>query len=239
MAVAWSTACATQPRGKPYLREVGRRDNLSVWLVDGAYVRSNIDIEFTNFGQHYVFKFIPENELWLDEEAQHDEQEFFIEHLVVERALMARGVSYDSATGVAERIELAERKIAGDVAKVTRADGSLDASRAHIALLATTPDSVSEWIVDGRLVRSAFDIEFTEGGHDRVYDYVPKNEIWIDNDLTPAERPFVLLHELHERHLMGNGWTYESAHADANRVEAYDRHHPSELLADLAREAQP
>ncbi len=32
---------------------------------------------------------------------------------------------------------------------------------------------VQVWIVNGRLVRSVFDIDFTAGGHDYVYEFVP------------------------------------------------------------------
>jgi len=57
---------------------------------DGVYIRGHIDEEFTNFGQHYRFPFIPERELWIDAEAKDDERAFFIDHLLVEHDLMAR-----------------------------------------------------------------------------------------------------------------------------------------------------
>ena len=238
IAIVLSAACTAAHRREPYVRELSAAGGLTVWVVDGAYVRNNIDIEFTNFGQHFVFKFIPLNELWLDVEAQPDERKFFVDHLVAERALMQRGVPYDSAVDAADRIEIVERKAAGDLAKVVGPAGPRDPSKTHITLLETTPSRVSEWLVDGRLVRSAFDIEFTEGGHDYVYDYVPKNEVWIDNDLTSAERPFVILHELHERNLMAKGWTYEAAHADADKSELYARHHPGEIQEAITHEAR-
>jgi hypothetical protein len=31
-----------------------------------------MDEEFTNFGQHYRYPYIPKNELWIDQEARHD-----------------------------------------------------------------------------------------------------------------------------------------------------------------------
>ena len=54
----------------PYLQKDDTRGDYQVWIVDGAYIRGHIDEEFTNFGQHYRFPYIPENELWLDREAQ-------------------------------------------------------------------------------------------------------------------------------------------------------------------------
>ena len=49
-----------------YIEKVDERGNLQVWIVDGAYIRSHIDEEFTNFGQHYRYQYIPINELWID-----------------------------------------------------------------------------------------------------------------------------------------------------------------------------
>ncbi|MDO8491967.1 MAG: hypothetical protein Q7T04_08150 [Dehalococcoidia bacterium] len=56
----------------PYLRKADERNAIQVWLVDGAYIRTRMDEEFTNFGQHYRFKYIPQNEFWIDSEADPD-----------------------------------------------------------------------------------------------------------------------------------------------------------------------
>ena len=89
----------------PYLEKVDGRGNLQVWVVDGSHIRGHIDEEFTNFGQHYRFPFIPKNELWIDQEAKNDERRFFIDHLLVEHRLMAKGVSYDKALTDADKVE--------------------------------------------------------------------------------------------------------------------------------------
>ena len=44
-----------------------------MWVVDGSYIRGHIDEEFTNFGQHYSFLYIPKNELWIEQETKTDE----------------------------------------------------------------------------------------------------------------------------------------------------------------------
>ncbi|HLX13231.1 MAG TPA: hypothetical protein VKS81_10505, partial [Bacteroidota bacterium] len=93
----------------PYLKKVGERGNIAIWVVDGTYVRTHLDEEFTNYGQWLVFDCIPKNEFWLDKEAKADEQEFFIDHLVVEHRLMAAGVPYDDALEAADKIEMKER----------------------------------------------------------------------------------------------------------------------------------
>lgn len=220
----------------PYLKKAGQRGRISVWIVDGTYVRTHIDEEFTNYGQHYNFKYIPKEEFWIDREGKPDELKFFVDHLLVEHRLMESGVPYDQALVAADKAELAERKRAGDVKRMTKGGRLPDAKEVHVRLWKKLESVVSVWIVDGRLVRSVFDVDFTEGGHDYVYEFVPQNEVWIDNDLEEAERPYVLLHELHERNLMAQGWDYDRAHEDSSKIEYHCRHNPNELHAALGKE---
>jgi hypothetical protein len=220
----------------PYLQKDEQRGDFQVWIVDGSYIRGKIDEEFTNFGQHYRFSYIPEKEFWIDQEAEHDERQFFIEHLLVETRLMAGGMPYEQAIVQADRIERAERRKAGDVRRATQSGALPDPNTVHERLWKELENGVSVWIVNGRMVRSVFDIDYTEGGHDYVYEFVPENEVWIDDAIIQAERGYVLLHELHERNLMAKGWPYSKAHLDSSRIEYRCRHHPDELHDALATE---
>ena len=74
----------------PYLEKIDQRGNLAIWLVDGGYIRGHMDEEFTNFGQHYSFSYIPKDEFWIEKETKTDEQRFFIDHLLVEHRLMSQ-----------------------------------------------------------------------------------------------------------------------------------------------------
>lgn len=221
----------------PYLKKDETRGDYQVWIVDGAYIRGHIDEEFTNFGQHYRYSYIPKKEFWIDQEAKPDERAFFVEHLLTEHNLMAKGVSYDEALTQADLVERRERRRAGDVNKMTNRGEKLpDASAVHERLWKKLENGVSVWIVDGRLVRSTFDIDFTAGGHDHVYEFVPNGEVWIDNDIEEKERGFVLLHELHERNRMEQGLPYSKAHDESSRLEFRCRKHPDELHDALAAE---
>ncbi len=221
----------------PYLEKIDRRGNLTIWLVDGSYIRGHMDEEFTNFGQHYSFPYIPEDELWIEKETKTDERLFFIDHLLVEHHLMAKGVPYDKALVEADRIEKMERRRAGDVSRLTHHGKDLpNGHEVHVRLWKKLENGVSVWIVNGRLVRSVFDIDFTEGGHDYVYEFVPERDVWIDDAIEEKERGYVLLHELHERNRMANGWPYNKAHAESSRFEYRCRHHPDELHEALASE---
>ena len=226
-----------EKRNRPYIEKVDERGNLAVWIVDGAYIRGNIDEEFTNFGQHYRFSYIPVNELWIDREAQNDELQFFIEHLLVEHRLMVKGMPYEKALVIADLAERRERRRAGDLSLMTHKGKKLPEGKdVHQRLWRKLENGPSVWIVNGRLVRSVFDIDFTEGGHDYVYEFVPQNEVWIDDDIEESERGYVLVHELHERNRMARGWPYNKAHAEASRLEYHCRHHPDELHDKLVEQ---
>jgi hypothetical protein len=65
-------------------------------------------------------------------------------------------------------------------------------------------NGVRVWIVNGRLVRSAFDIDFTAGGHDHVYEFVPEGEVWAES----SRLEFRCRHHTDELHdaLTTEGW---------------------------------
>src|SRR5512135_2422365 len=104
---------------QPYLEKADVRGNYQVWIVDGAYIRGHIDEEFTNFGQHYRYSYIPVNEFWIDQEAEQNEYQFFIDHLLVEHRLMAQGMPYEKALPRADKEERKQRRRAGDVVQMT------------------------------------------------------------------------------------------------------------------------
>jgi len=156
-----------------------------------------------------------------------------------ENKLMSEGVDYNKAIEVADIVELKERqksllfKESNNLKKVN-IGGVI--KKIHIRQIKKYSKNIQVWIVNGELIRDLFCIDFTEGGHDKVYRFIPKNEIWIDNDILRAEFRYVLLHEMHERILMSKGLDYHSAHIDSSHIEFYCRHHPKELPVKLKQE---
>jgi hypothetical protein len=73
------------------------------------------------------------------------------------------------------------------------------------------------------------------GGNHERYEFVPENEIWIDN-ANIGEADFILLHELHESKLMAGGMSYDKAHEAANKVEQAARDDPGKLDELLKQE---
>jgi hypothetical protein len=221
---------------KPYLKKYAQVAHFTIWIVDGKFVRAHDDEEFTNFGQHYRFPFIPKSEFWIDEEHGAGEEQFFIDHLLVENKLMSEGMKYDQALERADLKEERERRKTRLIQKLAGLDRKHLIRHIHKTLLRKYSGAVRVWIVRGDLVRDLYFIDFTEGGHDKVYHFVPENEVWLDDDVGPRERRFVLLHELHERALMAKGWTYGRAHRDSSHVEYFCRSHPEKLEKMLREE---
>jgi hypothetical protein len=99
------------------------------------------------------------------------------------------------------------------------------------------PSNILVWLVDGEYVREHYDLEYVAGGHHYRYPFIPEPEVWLDETLNNREIPPTLLHELHERKRMKiDGWDYDTAHAEASRIEAEGRSVRQNLKQMLAEE---
>lgn len=203
-----------------YVKQIDKIGKIKVFIVDGFIIRRDLDEEFTNFGQHYSFGYIPKYEFWIDKEASPDERKLFTDRLMNEWKLMKK--AYEEAV----KKDKLERK------KFRKEDKD---KKFHIKLIKKIKDDVEIWKIDGKLVRDMLDIDFVEGGHEFVYNYVPKNEVWIDNDITTKERKFVILHELFERALMKKGSDYDNAHIKASEIEKELRLNPKKINDELKK----
>ena len=74
-------------------------------------------------------------------------------------------------------------------------------------------------LVDGTHVRNRLDSDFSQGGNGYAYDFVPKDEIWIDEQIDPIEWPFIAFHECEEAELMEKGMSYDKAHDMVKHLE--------------------
>lgn len=75
--------------------------------------------------------------------------------------------------------------------------------------------------VDGKYIRDNIDISFTMGSHGYENTYIPKDEIWIDDELSPYDFEALKIHELVEAKRMHDyNEPYEVAHFRANKAES-------------------
>ncbi|MEK6760369.1 MAG: hypothetical protein AABX93_00420 [Nanoarchaeota archaeon] len=215
---------------KPYFKKIMKISDFNVWLVDGNYIRGKICEDFVNMGQPALFKFIPKNEFWIAKEANSGEENFYAHHLLIENRLMKKGMSYDKAWLIAASAEKRERmksKLSKKLQKI-KSDKKIVSNNIHKKIL----EKIGElriWLVNGEAVRDKFRIDFAGGGHDKVYSFIPRNEIWIDDDLSNNERKFIIIHELKERKLMSKGRKYYDAHYVATELEDIARKKPSKV----------
>jgi hypothetical protein len=230
---------------KQYLKKIGVKAGFDVWLVNGYFIRKNLNREFTNYGQHYRFEFIPEDEFWIDSGHTKKEIDKFVKYLLIENRLMDNGMSYSKAVDEVHKIEKSERQKHTMVQRLqAQQDKEKAINRVHKRLLKDYSGEVEVWLVRGNLVRSFFFIDFTQGGHDKVYNFVPRGEVWIDDALYYKEIPYVVLHELYERRLMlknkkrFKNWKklYDWAHEKASETEYFHRHHPNKLAKRFRHE---
>lgn len=173
-------------------------------VVDGPEVRKQHP-DFINYGHHYLVSDIPEDEVWLDASANPEEIALFVLRAMYEVMLYDRGLPKETVSEAAEEFD---RQIRSGCPE----------EDIHVRKLADFED-LSVWLVRGDQVRKQHDPNFIMGGHGYVYDYVPKNEVWIEEALPPLDKAFTLLHELYELSLMREGMTYDPAHERATEIE--------------------
>lgn len=86
-------------------------DNTKIFKVNGEQVRDVFKADFIGGGHSFVYKFIPENEIWIEDMAHLNDQRFILSHELSERFLMKHlGMSYPKAHAKANLLEARLRK---------------------------------------------------------------------------------------------------------------------------------
>lgn len=114
-----------------YRVPVGKRDSLSIWIVDGYLVRKEIYPDFGFSGNDKSYHFIPPREIWIDGQVSCEETEYSILTEVNERTFMLQGKSYYDA--YSEAIDITQKRRM-DMEKL---------ARSHFKI--TIPDSLTRY----------------------------------------------------------------------------------------------
>jgi len=81
-------------------------------------------------------------------------------------------------------------------------------------------DDMEVILVNGDKIKKKYFMDFVEGGNDMAYKWIPKNEIWIDDNMSTEIMPHITYHEFIERYLMKyEDMSYDDAHDVANKYE--------------------
>jgi hypothetical protein len=84
---------------------------VDVRLVDGILVRSLYKTDYTEGGHHYVYRWVPKPEIWVERDIDPAELPFVVAHEYTERRLMRdEGLDYDKAHANCSKVEFALRE---------------------------------------------------------------------------------------------------------------------------------
>lgn len=170
---------------------------MKIKLVDGFKIRNTEDIDFSVIGDNSVYPYIKRGETWFDKSFE-KEKDFFVK-LFKKRKFLTKKYGYEKAK---EMLRPKPKNVAD----------------LRLKLLGKNKKT-KIYLSDGAKLRQNLDPSFCFGGHFKVYDYIPKGEVWIDNATQEKERKYVLVHELYELQLMSQGKNYNNAHDFANAAE--------------------
>jgi hypothetical protein len=214
------------------------REDYEICIVNGPLIRDKIYPEFLYGGNDQRYLFVPKREIWIDNSISVEEYKYTVAHELNERHLMALyGYTYPDAHDSSLRLELHLRK--ADLQTVQSHESELKKVSPYdcdgIKEIAELGDSIklkniylqqyskrgdiSVWIVNGAAVRVGIYPDFGFSGNDRAYYFIPKNEIWIDGQVSCEETELSIAFELKERDYLTKGEDYDHAYIKALKEE--------------------
>jgi len=217
-----------------YRFHYGDYKGYDVWVVDGNKIREKIFNEFVYGGNDERYIFVPQNEIWIDNSISVTEFQTTLEHEITERTLMKlSGMTYFDAHDSALKVERKMRidyqsqsiKFENSLPFVSPIDcdstQEIDSLPEKIKLkniykiFCKEKDSLKIWIVDGFNIRRDIFPDFGFSGNDLAYYFIPKNEIWIDSEISCEEMEYSILLEINERKFISSGKIYDDAYSNA------------------------
>lgn len=207
------------------------KDGFEICIVDGPLVRLKIYSEFLYGGNEQRYLFNPKHEIWIDNSISAEEYRYTVAHELNERHLMASfGYTYadahDSSLRVERKMRLADQEMAlyheSELSKVVPFDcdsikeipelgDSIKLTGIYLQMYSIR-NGISIWIVNGSNIRRDIYPDFGLSGNDLAYYFIPKNEIWIDEQISCEETEFSILCETTERKFLSDGKGYDFAY---------------------------
>ena len=206
-----------------YRVRLGKREGQRIWLVDGAKVVRKIYPAFVMGGNDQRYRFNPDDEVWIDNRLTLDEFEYTVAHELIERKLMReKGYSYGRAHTAGLALERVMRERDDKRVQKREKTSTLPVKGVYRRFLRSA-GGVKIWVVDGSKVRQHLDGDYVFAGHGYKYDFIPKDEIWLDSAMSLEQAHFALYHEMHERRLHVEGVDYDDAYPEALALELKER----------------
>ena len=118
---------------------------VEVWIVDGNVVRTLYKTDYTEGGHGFVYPWVPNGEIWIEESLDRRELPFIIAHEYIERRLMRDlKLDYDTAHEICSRVEFQLRK--NKKVKMFLAPGRRKVHKRDLPKLAS--DELFEYVVN-------------------------------------------------------------------------------------------
>jgi len=210
------------------------KDGFEICIVDGPLIRQKIYHEFLYGGNEQRYLFNPKHEIWIDNSISIEEYKYTVAHELNERHLMAAlgytySAAHDSSLRLERKMRLADLETANkheaELPKVVSCDcdsvkeipelgDSIKLNGIYLQLYSVR-DGICIWIVNGSNVRRDIYPDFGFSGNDLAYFFIPKNEIWIDAQISCEETEFSIVCELKERGYIASGDDYDKAYEKA------------------------
>ena len=191
-----------------------------IYLVNGEEVR-NLTEKDEEFGLSssypYFPNLIPKHEIWIEDSVKENERQIIIYSELYKLKLIEDGVEKWEAYHNSEN-KVKKLRESSKISKHTDKNSDKPSKNIYIKEWGKIGD-LTIWLIDAKKVRNEHKSDFMEGGHDYVYNWIPENEIWIEDGLNEHEIPFIILHEMVERTLMKGKMKYDDAHDIASKVE--------------------
>ncbi len=99
---------------EPYATLPDPKGPVKVWIINGNLARSYYKTDYTEGGHGYVYPWVPQQEIWIEDGVDHREIPFIVAHEYLERRLMRDSeLDYDTAHEICSRVEFDLRKMKG------------------------------------------------------------------------------------------------------------------------------
>ncbi len=110
------SAINEKAHSKVYIRRFGhiQDEDIDVWLVNAKKVRDKYKCDWLEAGHGFCYRFVPNNEIWLESGEHPDEFPYLLLHEYVERVLMKYyKKKYHEAHEIASKVEFSMREKGG------------------------------------------------------------------------------------------------------------------------------
>ena len=95
----------------PYIRHLWNIGPFRVFLVNGEYIRDNIQDDFALGSNHMADpEFVPKHEIFIEDTTHETERIFIAIHEIFEHKAMEWGLPYELAHKISNVVEIAARK---------------------------------------------------------------------------------------------------------------------------------